>query len=201
MIRAFRVLHDRVSERLPHIHGRKLDTGVLFLAVAVGTAGYPASPAQIPACDFPAQGSSNILTRVVRQVFTQAPDSPSGASAERVLETQNAPVPVSTSPTSDFAFDSVDLTTCTATSPPPCRTSTGPGCYPQHGSSCNVTVYFPFQGLEQARQAFMPIDFEPLLACPHAAAQFLLRRPSPSVAIPLVSPCCRLPSKTRNPER
>jgi len=45
-----------------------------FLVRRSRNAGYPASPAQIPACDIPAQGSSDILTLVAKLALTALPN-------------------------------------------------------------------------------------------------------------------------------
>jgi hypothetical protein len=76
--------------------------------------GYPVTPAQIPACGFPAPGSSIILTHAEVQAFTQAPRFISAllvwlgagkayADSTRLIPSQ-----------SGFAFDSFDSTTCRA---------------------------------------------------------------------------------------
>jgi len=99
--------------------------------------GYPASSAQIPACDFPAPGSSNILTRVARRSFTQAPDSLPVWSAAWVVETQSAPTASSALARSGYVFDFVDSTTCTTASQPPYKRPTSLCYCPPPESSCN----------------------------------------------------------------
>ena len=55
--------------------------------------GYPTPPARIPACGFPAPGSSIILTRAEVKIFTQTPDSFPPDWNGSVLGKRKPPVP------------------------------------------------------------------------------------------------------------
>ncbi len=101
-------------------------------------AGYPASPAQIPACGIPAPGSSVIITRAERSILTQAPDSFSPACIQLAPETHRSSAPSSVLPRSDYAFGSFDSAICTVPSLLPGRISTTTRCYHRHKNSCNA---------------------------------------------------------------
>lgn len=115
--------------------------------------GYPALPAQIPACDFLAPGSSVVLTRAENRSITQVPDSLSDWPVDNVGETQTAPAPCSISTMSDSAFGSVDSAIYTTASPLPYRIPVTTDYFQQPGNSCNGHV--PSASVWQAKA---PVD-------------------------------------------
>ena len=93
--------------------------------------GYPVTPAQIPACGFPAPGSSDTLTLVANHTLTQAPDFQFVSTRYSGVETLRAPVTALVAPRSSSVSDYVDSTICRVTLQPASKIPTRPR-YPRH---------------------------------------------------------------------